>query len=202
VNARTHDSTRTIIVVLVGLLAAFALVRWPSARSPSVNRADAGASTIERMYTETHAVRGVDGRPGEAEDVAEVVQYDATHVFLWIATRFDNGASCGLSGIAGREDHAFVYRTRALPPDGRLCTLVVDVGPEALRITDRQKPDGIATCNAFCGMRGSLSSVVLGHQRRLRAENVAHLKHSVEFAEAEQEFKAGPPWTRSSVLPR
>jgi hypothetical protein len=195
-SVRTHDSTRTVIVVLAGFLAASALVCLLSARSPGVNHADADASTIERSYTETHTVRGVDGRPEAAEDVVEVVQYDATHVFLRIATRFDNGASCGLSGIAAREDHAFVYRTRVLPSDDRLCTLVVDVGQGTLRITDRQEPDGIGTCNAFCGVRGSLSKVALGHQHRLLAEDVARLKHSVEFAEAEQEFKAGPPWTR------
>jgi hypothetical protein len=200
-SAPTRDSTRTVIVVLAGFLVASALVCLRSARSPGVNHADADASTIERVYTETHTVRGVDGHSEAAEDVVEVVQYDATHVFMRIVTRFDNGASCGLSGIASREDNAFVYRTRVLPSDDRLCTLVVDVGPGALRITDRQEPDGIGTCNAFCGVRGSLSSVVLGHRHRLLAEDVARLQQSVEFAEAEQEFKAGPPGARRPVLP-
>jgi hypothetical protein len=74
----------------------------------------------------------------------------------------------GAEHAQGHERHldaAFGYRTRGMPSDDRLCTLVVDVSQGAVRITDRQEPDGVGTCSAFCGMRGSLSSVVLGHPR-------------------------------------
>jgi hypothetical protein len=53
-------------------------------------------TSIEGVYTNAHTVRSVDNADEAVEDVVEIVFYDPTHVFLRIATRFDNGHSCAV----------------------------------------------------------------------------------------------------------
>ena len=79
----------------------------------------------------------------------EIVRYDATHAFVQIKGRFDNGHSCGLSGIASFEDESFVYRTRQFILDGEpTCTLKVQLTADELRVTDRLKGNGTANGHA------------------------------------------------------
>ena len=93
---------------------------------PLLNAAETLSTRIEGVYTRSHEVSAVDGGVEIAEDVVEIVRYDATHVFVQILGHFDNGHSCGLSGIASFEDESFVYRTRQFILDGEpTCTLKV-----------------------------------------------------------------------------
>jgi len=197
---RVSKGTATLLAGLVLFLVALTPSGQVPGRSPAANTTAPVASTVEGMYTETHTVHGVDGQVEVVQDILEAVPRDPTHIFFRIVTHFDNGASCGLSGIAAAEHHAFVYRGTPLAAGDRACILTIEVSAQQLHATDRIGSDDSGTCRAFCGARGSLSNVVLAHKRSLGAQEAAAAKNSFEFGEAVDEFNtrnaAGPMLSR------
>ena len=79
--------------------------------------------------------------PYQAEDVIEIVPYDADHVYVRAHLDFYNGHSCGIAGMARYEHGVFVYRdtlslsVAGYPP----CTLKVGVEHGQLTLTDRRR---------------------------------------------------------------
>ena len=174
-----------VVAALIASLSVALLV----IKYPLLNAAEALIARIEGVYTRSHEVSAVDGGVETAEDVVEIVRYDATHVFVQIMARFDNGHSCGLSGIAPFEDESFVYRTRQFILDGEpTCTIKVQLTGDELRITDRLKPNGTATCSGFCGARGNLSDFAIARRQRRPIQDPTILKGSAAFAAAVEEF--------------
>ena len=124
---------------------------------PLPNAAEALSTKIEGVYARSHEVSAVDGGMETAEDVVEIVRYDTTHVFVQIMAHFDNGHSCGLSGIASFEDESFVYRTRQfILDDEPTCTLKVNspqTSFESPIVSERTEPlpaAGFAARGATC----------------------------------------------------
>lgn len=156
---------------------------------PLPNAAEALSTKIEGVYARSHEVSAVDGGMETAEDVVEIVRYDTTHVFVQIMAHFDNGHSCGLSGIASFEDESFVYRTRQfILDDEPACTLKVELTADELRVTDRLRANGTATCGGFCGARGNLSDFAIARGQQRPILDRAILKSSAAFAAAVEEF--------------
>ena len=178
-------------VVVVALLAATpVLLRLASGTGRATNSIDPLGSALEGAYTETHTVAGVDGESEAVADVVDVFRYDASHVFVRVTTRFDIGASCEVAGIAARENDAFVYRTRIVPSDVRVCTLNIQPTANAVHITDQDAPGSVGSCQDFCGVRGSLADVTVGHKRPMLDQDIVRLRNSAEFADAVHEFNS------------
>nr|WP_143029055.1 hypothetical protein [Massilia sp. PDC64] len=123
--------------------------------------------------------------PYQAEDVIEIVPYDADHVYVRAHLDFYNGHTCDIAGMARHEQGAFVYRdtlslaVAAYPP----CTLKVSVEHDKLTLTDRATPDAVSSCRAYCGVRGSLNySIDMDKRRPIRY--LDRLKASREYKQA------------------
>lgn len=98
----------------------------------------------------------------QSEDIIEVMRHDDQHIYLRAELNFYNGHTCSIYGIARFEKNAFVYRVSALSAEkASVCTLTVTPTADSLRISDRIQPDGVATCRAYCGVRGSLSDLIM-----------------------------------------
>lgn len=126
-----------------------------------------------------------------AEDVIEVVRYDDTHVYLRAHLDFFNGHSCGISGIAARENGGFVFHDPEPPLEGDAqCRLRVRKVGDKLRLTDRVTPDGVSTCRSYCGARGSLSDYSIPLAKRRPIRYLDRLKSSREYRKAIEDLAA------------
>jgi len=180
---------RFALLLFAAVITTFLLMRLRSGGTPVASSAETLITAVNGAYTEKHEVRSVDGSVKTAEDVVEIAAYDSTHVFVRIATHFDLGHSCAVSGIAAFENEAFVYRSRQSPDDPEpACTLKVEMLGNEVRITDRPDPDGPSTCLSLCGARGSLSDVAVSRMHRRPIADMARLKASDEYAAAVTEF--------------
>jgi hypothetical protein len=129
--------------------------------------------------------------PYQAEDVIEIVPYDADHVYVRAHRDFYNGHSCGIAGMARYEHGVFVYRdtlslsVAGYPP----CTLKVGAEHGQLTLTDRATPDAASSCRAYCGARGSLDYSI-GMDRRRTIRYLDRLKASREYKRAVDDLRA------------
>jgi hypothetical protein len=123
--------------------------------------------------------------PYQAEDVIEIVPYDADHVYVRAHLDFYNGHICDVAGMARYEHGVFVYRDNlslsvaGYPP----CTLKVGVEHGQLTLTDRATPDAASSCRAYCGARGSLDYSI-GMDKRRTIRYLDRLKASREYKRA------------------
>ena len=127
--------------------------------------------------------------PYQAEDVIEIVPYDADHVYVRAHLDFYNGHTCGIAGMARYEQGAFVYHdTVTAPlPGYPPCALKVGVEHGQLTLTDRATPEAVSSCRAYCGVRGSLNYSI-GMDRRRTIRYLDRLKASREYKRAVDEL--------------
>jgi hypothetical protein len=111
--------------------------------------------------------------PYQAEDVIEIVPYDADHVYVRAHLDFYNGHICDVAGMA------------RYPP----CTLKVGVEHGQLTLTDRATPDAASSCRAYCGARGSLDYSI-GMDKRRTIRYLDRLKASREYKRAVDDLRA------------
>jgi hypothetical protein len=133
--------------------------------------------------------------PYQAEDVIEIVPFDADHVYLRVHLDFYNGHTCDISGMGRYENGAFVYHDpERLLPDQPPCALKVAVSKNELLITDRATPDAASSCSTYCGVRGSLNySIGLDKRRPIRY--LDRLKASRQYAHALDDLHRTEPDT-------
>ena len=131
--------------------------------------------------------------PYQAEDVVEIVPFDKDHIYVRARLNFYNGHSCGIAALARYEDGGFVYRDRAEAAPGLpQCVMRLGVDKGALTITDRIAPDGIRTCDKYCGARGTMNySIGMGKRRPIRY--MERLKASRQYRAAIAEMRAAQP---------
>jgi hypothetical protein len=127
--------------------------------------------------------------PYRAEDVIEIVPYDADHVYVRAHLDFYNGHTCGVAGMARYERGAFVYHDTVSPPLPGYppCALKVSVEHGQLTLTDRATPDAVSSCRAYCGVRGSLNYSI-GMDKRRPIRYLDRLKASREYKRAVDEL--------------
>lgn len=130
--------------------------------------------------------------PYQAEDVIEIVPYDADHVYLRVHLDFYNGHDCTLWGMARYEQGAFVYHGHEPEMEGLPhCRLRVGIDKDKLRLTDHDGDQGLSTCRAYCGARGSLTYDI-GMDQRRDVRYMDRLKASRQYKQAVEELgKAG-----------
>jgi len=160
----------------------------PDAGAAAARLAKALAGVYKHRFTSATITPGK--APGEAdvpyqaEDVIEIVPYDAGHVYLRVHLDFYNGHSCDISGIGRYENGAFVYHDPAAPlPDYPPCALKVGVVGDKLVLTDRATPDAISSCRAYCGARGGLDYDI-GMDKRRPIHYMDRLKVSRQYGKA------------------
>lgn len=126
--------------------------------------------------------------PYQAEDVIEIVPYDADHVYIRAHLDFYNGHSCDIAGIGRFEHGAFVYHDpeRLLPQDPP-CVFKAGIEGGKLVLTDRATPDAEASCRAHCGVRGNLDYEI-GMDKRRAIRYMERLKGSREYAKAVEDL--------------
>jgi hypothetical protein len=136
--------------------------------------------------------------PYQAEDVIEIVPYDAGHVYVRAHLDFYNGHMCDIAGMARYEQGAFVYHdpSPSWLPQHPQCALKVSVEHGKLTITDRATPDAPASCRAYCGARGALEYSI-GMDKRRPIRYLDRLKASREYGRAIDDLHRIEPQTAS-----
>jgi hypothetical protein len=133
-------------------------------------------------------VPGKPDEPYQAENVLEIVPYDADHLYLRAHLEFYNGHVCDIAGMAGYEHGAFVYHDPAPVEKGEHpCALQLHVTDKKLVLTDRQTPDAEATCRKYCGARGNLDYEI-GRGERREIRYMERLKKSREYKQAAEDL--------------
>lgn len=131
--------------------------------------------------------------PYQAEDVIEIVPYDADHAYIRVHLDFYNGHSCDISGMGRYENGAFVYHDPdRLLPNEPPCTLKVGVDRDKLIVTDRSTPDAVSSCHKDCGTRGSLNYEI-GMDKRRAIRYLDRLKASREYGRAIDDLSKAEP---------
>lgn len=180
-------------IVLLGLcvLCAGAHAREPALDAQALMQQMAGV--YKERFKSAYIVPGKPDQGYETEDVVEIVPFDADHLYVRTHLEFYNGHTCDMVGMARYEDGRFVYHDPA-PPLGSDPPCVFRVGVEngRLVLTDRDQPDGVSSCRAYCGLRGSLNYTI-GLEKRRPIRYMARLKASREYARAVDDMrKTGP----------
>lgn len=134
--------------------------------------------------------------PYQAENVVEIVPYDADHVYVRAHLDFYNGHMCDIAGMGRYEHGAFVYHDPApsWSPASPPCALKVSVEHGKLTLTDRPTPDAPASCRAYCGVRGALEYAI-GMDKRRSIRYLDRLKASREYNKAIDDLHATEPHT-------
>lgn len=181
--------TRKILVPLLAALCACGA----SAQEPAQLMQEIAGVYKHRFMSATISAGKAPGEadaPYQAEDVIEIVPYDADHVYVRAHLDVYNGHTCGVAGMARYEHGAFVYRdilspaVAAYPP----CTLKVSVEQGQLVLTDRATPDAVSSCRTYCGVRGSLNYSI-GMDKRRTIRYLDRLKASREYKRAVDELQ-------------
>jgi len=150
---------------------------------------DKMAGVYKHRFMSGVVVPGKPDEPYQAEDVIEIVPYDADHVYVNVHLDFYNGHQCGIAGMAKYERGEFVYRGHELEPEGfPQCVLRVGVDNGKLRLTDRIGEEGVRTCGGYCGVRGSLTYDI-GMDKRRSIRYMPRLKASREYRQAIEEMR-------------
>ena len=186
--------------MLVTLLSLVFVLHTPDGGAADT-RADAEADrqiaalegVYKRRFKSGVVVPGQADETVAAEDVIELARHDRTRLYFRAVLQFYNGHSCGIHGIASRESDAFVFRDRAGGGEEESCTFRISANKTELVLTDRITPDGAATCQAFCGARGSLSEYRIPLKARRPIRYLARLKASRQYQEAVAALAAAAP---------
>eukprot|EP01136_Pigoraptor_vietnamica_P030570 Opistho-1_new@90013 len=159
--------------------------------------AAAPASPVDSLagrYSE-HSRNGlVDGTVFWSDDVIEIVPVDRNHAYIRFALHFYNGHECSISGVAKAVGNRLVYQE---PKDeiygDRRCKLSVWRSGDRLVWADAlEDGDGIDTCSAYCGARGSFKGDHgLAASSRRRITYLPRLKASSQYRDAIANWKAG-----------
>jgi hypothetical protein len=149
---------------------------------------DRMAGVYKHRFMSGAIVPGKADEPYQAEDVIEIVPYDADHVYLRVHLDFYNGHDCTIWGLARYEDGAFVYRGNEPELEGHpQCLLRVGIDKGKLRLTDRDGEHGVSSCSAYCGARGSLNYDI-GLDQRRPIRYMDRLKASRQYKQAIDEL--------------
>ena len=184
--------------ILVALLAALCACT-ASAQEPAQLMQEIAGVYKHRFMSATITPGKAPGEadvPYQAEDVIEIVPYDADHVYVRAHLDFYNGHMCDIAGMGRYEQGAFVYHDPAPSPlpEAPQCALRVRVENGQLTLTDRATPDAVSSCRAYCGVRGSLEySIGLDKRRPIRY--LDRLKASREYRKALDDLHATEPRT-------
>lgn len=126
----------------------------------------------------------------ESEDIVEIVSYDDRHIYVRAELQFYNGHSCSISGMAAYENGKFVFHDPEPVAVGTAsCTLTISQSKDAVTLTDRLTPEGAATCQAYCGARGSLSDVSILKKSRRPIRYMKRLVNSPQYQKAIADLK-------------
>jgi len=139
--------------------------------------------------------------PYQAEDVVEIVPYDADHVYVRAHLDFYNGHMCDIAGMGRYEHGAFVYHDPEPSPLPAYpqCALKVGVEGGKLTLTDRATPDAPSSCRAYCGVRGALEYTI-GMDRRRPIRYLDRLKASREYRKAIDDLHRTEPQTANDPV--
>lgn len=151
---------------------------------------DRMAGVYKHRFMSGAVVPGKADEPYQAEDVIEIVPYDADHVYLRVHLDFYNGHDCTIWGMARYEQGAFVYHGHEPEPEGSpQCALRVGIDKDRLRLTDRDGEQGASSCTlAYCGARGSLNYDI-GMDKRRDIRYMDRLKASRQYKQALDELE-------------
>ena len=169
---------------LLGVILAGAVIAATPA-TPAQQAMERIAGVYKHRFTSGLIVPGVEEtEPYQAEDIIEIVPYDREHVYVRVHLDFFNGHSCGIYGMARFENGMFVYRDPEPPIiGGPPCVLKVGEENGKLTLTDRPVSGGGRTCEAYCGVRGSLN-YENGMDQRRPIRYLERLKASRQYKEA------------------
>lgn len=172
--------------ILVPLLAALCACAASAQEPAQLMRKMAGVYK-ERFMSATITPGKAPGEadtPYQAENIVEIVPYDADHVYVRAHLDFYNGHVCDIAGMGRYEHGAFVYHDpERLLPDEPPCAFKVGIEGGKLALTDRATPDAISTCRAYCGARGSLNYDI-GMDKRRPIRYLDRLKASRQYRKA------------------
>ena len=147
------------------------------------------AGVYKHRFMSGVVVPGKADEPYQAEDVIEIVPYDADHVYLRVHLDFYNGHDCTIWGMAGYENGAFVYHGHEPESEGSpQCALRVGIDKDKLRLTDRDGDQGLSSCRAYCGARGSLNYDI-GMDKRRDIRYMERLTASRQYRQAIEELE-------------
>ncbi|MBW8901787.1 MAG: hypothetical protein JF619_27590 [Massilia sp.] len=133
--------------------------------------------------------------PYQAEDVIEIVPYDADHVYVRAHLDFYNGHTCDIAGMGRYEQGAFVYHDpERLAPEEPPCVLKVSVEGGKLTLTDRAAPDAPESCRTYCGARGALEYAI-GMDKRRPIRYLDRLRASRQYRQAVDDMYKTEPAT-------
>jgi len=150
---------------------------------------DRMAGVYKHRFMSGVVVPGKADEPYQAEDVIEIVPYDADHVYLRVHLDFYNGHDCTIWGMARYERGEFVYRGHEPEVEGYpQCKLRVGIDEDRLRLTDRDSEQGVSTCRAYCGARGSLVYDI-GMDKRRDIRYMDRLQASRQYKQAIDELE-------------
>lgn len=151
------------------------------------------AGVYKHRFTSGMIVPGEKEQAYQAEDVVEIVPFDAEHVYVRARLNFYNGHQCGIAAMARYENGAFVYRDREAPPPGLpQCVMRVGVEKGQLFISDRGSSDDARSCDKYCGARGTMNYTI-GMDKRRPIRYMERLKGSRHYQDAIVEMRAGLP---------
>jgi hypothetical protein len=155
---------------------------------------DKMAGVYKHRFMSGVVVPGKADEAYQAEDVIEIVPFDADHIYVRADLEFYNGHQCQIYGMARFENGKFVYRDPEPPLAGHApCVLRVGIEKDKLTLTDRDGADGESSCWTHCGARGSLTHDI-GMDKRRGIRYMDRLKASRQYRQAIDELhKTGAP---------
>jgi hypothetical protein len=167
---------------------------------PSVAGAQEAQQLMERMagvykhrFMSGIVVPGKADEPYQAEDVIEILPFDANHIYVRADLDFYNGHQCQISGMARFENGKFVYHDPEPPLQGHApCVLQVGIDRNKLALSDRDGPTGESSCWTHCGVRGSLTFDI-GMDKRRTIRYMDRLKASRQYQQAIDELRKTEP---------
>ncbi|MFK3737105.1 hypothetical protein [Massilia sp. TN1-12] len=146
------------------------------------------AGVYKERFSSGIIVPGKPDEPYQAENIVEIVPFDADHAYVRAHLDFYNGHTCGISGMARYEGGEFVYHDPDPPLPGRApCALKVGVSHGRLKLTDRATPDAESSCSFHCGVRGSLTYDI-GMDKKRPIRYLKRLKASRQYRLAIEEL--------------
>jgi hypothetical protein len=150
---------------------------------------DKMAGVYKHRFTSGVVVPGKADEPYQAENVIEIVPFDADHIYVRADLEFYNGHQCQISGMARFENGKFVYRDPEPPLQGHVpCVLRAGIEKDKLVLTDRDGPQGESSCWTHCGVRGSLTYDI-GMDKRRSIRYMDRLKASRQYQQAIDEMR-------------
>jgi len=180
---------KTLNSILIAVCALTVLPSTANAQDPQQLMDKMAGVYKHRFMSDSYS----DG-PYQAEDVIEIVPYDANHVYVRAHLEFYNGHLCGIAGMARFENGKFVYHDPQPPIEGHApCALSVGIDKDKLTLSDRSGPEGESTCHALhCGMRGSLNYQI-GMEKRRAIRYMDRLKSSRQYQQAIEDLRKTEP---------